>query len=216
MQHVFFLPVSPEYTDRDRQLLQYISNTRSAKVERYIHDTDKKNCLFNYLMVTYCISVYAKIDRDSIIYGYNNTNKPILVSHPNIHFNASHTKGFLCCMISDSECGIDVEHSSNAPIDILDIAFSESEKNFLNNCNDSYSNYNNTFFKMWTLKEAYTKYLGTGLYEDICKINTLSDHFNQNSMTYNYNNYVISTYNISKEKANPIIISEDILYKYYS
>ena len=220
MIQVFLLPINPIYTQQDEPLKAYLPSNRVDNLERYAFSSDKKNCLFNYLLLEYCIHITFNIDIKTLEFGYGDNHKPILLSHPNIHFNTSHTKGFICCVLSDTPCGIDTENSKRHLPNILNAVFSSSEKTQLNNFISDDVRYSEIFYTMWTLKEAYTKMLGTGLTTNFKEVNTLDNHFIKNALTIKENNFIISIYSSEIggiEDSNNIIhlLSEDVIYNFY-
>ncbi|MDO4978862.1 MAG: 4'-phosphopantetheinyl transferase superfamily protein [Candidatus Saccharibacteria bacterium] len=84
----------------------------------------------------------------------NEYGKPYLKGNP-VFFSISHSGPYTICAISDQEIGIDLEE--NVIRDrIVDRFFTTKEQ-------DSVKNNPDSFAEIWTLKEAYSKYLGTGL-----------------------------------------------------
>jgi phosphopantetheinyl transferase len=114
------------------------------------------------------------------------TSSGKLVS-PKGFFNISHCKNYVVFVISDNECGIDIEEKREVKESLINYAFSESDKELIKKPED--------FFLMWTLKEAIAKAegsgfsgeiknipVGTGLieYKDnsyMVKITTLADYY---------------------------------------
>lgn len=224
MLKIFLLPISTTYTLFDEQFELFLPKNRFIRLHSFIHDSDKKNCLLSYLFVCFCLWKTYNIDYDDLIFDRLDNKKPFLVSHPNIHFNLSHTKGFICCAISDKACGIDVETCTNALPEIIDIAFSASEKKFISTLDKSSVSYNYNFYKIWTLKEAYTKQLGTGLFTNFSEINTLSDYIKNNSYTFQKDKYIISIYHnvnesVSSDRtdflSNTQSFKEEDIYNYF-
>lgn len=77
-------------------------------------------------------------------------------------FNISHTRGFVACALAHHDVGVDVE-ASDRPIE-LDIAerfFAPEEVAILNALPTAQKR--STFFRFWTLKEAFIKATGEGL-----------------------------------------------------
>lgn len=72
-------------------------------------------------------------------------------------YNISHTKGMIACVIGKN-VGIDCEKIRFVKDITINRVCSKSEVEFLNNCTDK----NKSFISLWTLKEAYTKMLGSG------------------------------------------------------
>ena len=104
------------------------------------------------------------------IYGVENYSiktgsrgKPYLADHPGIFFNLSHCRGLAVCGISDSEIGADCElirpYSGNAAKNI----FSASEIDFVLQSRSP----SESFFRIWTLKEALGKAMGTGIFSGL-------------------------------------------------
>jgi phosphopantetheinyl transferase len=67
------------------------------------------------------------------------------------------------------------------------------------------------FFEIWTKKEAYTKYLGTGLTIDITTINMLSKEHSDKLYSFGSEDYIFSIYCDDNKKVSPVCISEDEL-----
>ncbi|MBQ5318661.1 MAG: 4'-phosphopantetheinyl transferase superfamily protein [Oscillospiraceae bacterium] len=89
--------------------------------------------------------------------------KPYLPDYPHIHFNLSHCKGLIVCGFSDGEIGVDAELVRPYNGKAAKRIFSSCEMQQVadSNCPDE------TFFRIWTLKEALGKNLGTGLFSSL-------------------------------------------------
>lgn len=89
--------------------------------------------------------------------------KPYLADRPDIAFNLSHCTGLAVCGVSEAEIGVDCEliraYSGNAAKKI----FSDAEIRFVSEGSD----HDETFFRIWTLKEALGKAMGTGIFSDL-------------------------------------------------
>ncbi|KAL5717417.1 hypothetical protein ACHQM5_010422 [Ranunculus cassubicifolius] len=92
--------------------------------------------------------------------SYKNWDLPLL------QFNLSHTASLIACGVtSNMAIGIDVEEKERKTMhNLLSLArryFSSDEIEYLNKITDSEIQ-SQEFIKLWTLKEAYVKALGTG------------------------------------------------------
>lgn len=96
---------------------------------------------------------------------FNKYGKPSVGN--GIHFNISHTRGFVCCAVSDVPVGIDAEYIRKTDPALINKVCSASEKEAILSSDDVCSE----FFKYWTLKESYIKMLGVGLSFPLNKIN---------------------------------------------
>ena len=77
-----------------------------------------------------------------------------------IHVSVSHCLNTFACLISKYNCGLDIQITRD--IDYLKVA-----KRFYNPSEIEYVKDNGKagFYRLWTRKEAYAKYLGTGIIE---------------------------------------------------
>lgn len=91
--------------------------------------------------------------------------KPFITNYPNIYFNLSHCTGLMVCGISGGEIGVDAELIRTYSGKAAKRIFSESERNFVLHGLDKEKN----FFRIWTLKEALGKALGTGISSDLSR-----------------------------------------------
>jgi len=99
------------------------------------------------------------------------TEKP---THPAIHFNISHVSSLVAVALGGHELGLDVETTERrTDIDLLmPRQFTSEEIQWVLRQTDR----RRAFFRVWTLKEAYIKLLGTGF-----RTSTKSFEFNLES-----------------------------------
>lgn len=99
----------------------------------------------------------------TLSYGVETGGKPYLTDYPEVHFNLSHSGDWVVVAVSNEFVGIDVE--KRVPTDkCKDIAkrfFHPEEIMDLDLYKDAMLGWR--FLHYWTCKEAYVKYLGTGL-----------------------------------------------------
>ena len=112
---------------------------------------------------------------------YNEYGKPYIKNNP-IYFNISHSGDYIVIIISDRECGIDIEKIRDINNNIIDKVCLDKEKELII---DSKS-----FTLMWTKKEAYSKYKGLGYAYGLKNIDTTSIEIN----TIYFLDYIISYY----------------------
>jgi len=76
-----------------------------------------------------------------------------------LFFNLSHSGRYAACAAGDAEVGVDVECETDARPSLLKRVFREEELAWLNRQAEP----GPAFRRLWTRKESYLKYLGTGL-----------------------------------------------------
>ena len=109
------------------------------------------------------------IQPDSII--ENAWGKSFLRNHPDVFYNISHCSGGIALSISSLRTGIDIEKIRPFSLAAARKVLTEEE---LRQVFDS-ENPERDFFRFWTLKESYTKAVGTGLSYPLNKIQFMLD-----------------------------------------
>lgn len=94
------------------------------------------------------------------------SGKPYLRTNPAFHFNISHCRGLVVCAIADAPVGIDVEGAKEWPLAILQRTLSTSERAQLTPLQSDPTRFWLSFTRLWSLKEAYLKWQGSGLAVD--------------------------------------------------
>ena len=88
--------------------------------------------------------------------------KPLItgVTNNQIHVSVSHCLDTFACIISDFNCGLDIQNPR-------DINYLKIAERFYDALEIKYVKKNGKegFYKLWTRKEAYAKYIGTGIIE---------------------------------------------------
>jgi 4'-phosphopantetheinyl transferase len=98
------------------------------------------------------------------IFEYAMHGKPALKDYPDIHFNLSHCRHGVLCVIGRQPVGCDIEDiQESLDIDLVHHCFSDSEAARIlaasNPCIE--------FTRLWTIKEAILKLSGKGITDDL-------------------------------------------------
>ena len=129
--------------DKINKLKNYNSKIRSIIGEMLLKELLVKN----------------NVSYNSLDYYINEYGKPYLKDY-NIFFNISHSFDYVITAISNNEIGIDIEKVRQTPIKTINQFATEKEKEYILS---SKNNIEERIFKIFTLKEAYFKRLGTNL-----------------------------------------------------
>lgn len=78
-----------------------------------------------------------------------------------MHYNLSHSGDYALCVAGDKVVGCDIEKVKKAPLKVAKRYFCESEIDYLSRVTEAEQD--NEFFRLWTIKESYSKMLGKGL-----------------------------------------------------
>ena len=91
-----------------------------------------------------------------------------------LHFNLAHTSGVVAMAVCRHErVGVDVEKLGSAPLAVADRFFSAAEAAQLRSLPPDAQP--RRFMRLWTLKEAYLKAVGTGLAGGLGRMSFLFD-----------------------------------------
>ncbi len=155
-------------------MIPFLNEERQKKAEKFHYFEDTKRCVLGYILIQYALYKNYGISMPCK-WKYNTWGKPILNDFPHIHFNLSHSKKWIIACVSAVEIGVDIEQIQKNVAGLYKYVFRDKELDEVM-CMDEYeaSNY---FFRQWTAKEAYLKYLGKGLNKEmrsVCFDNIIS------------------------------------------
>ncbi len=138
-----------------------MSDERKASVLRYRNENDRRRSVLGERLARKGISALFGISEREIEFARTEKGKPFAVN-ANAHFSISHSKDLVVCAVDDREIGVDVELIREIEMRVTKIACTEQDRDFIfepHNENERILR----FFEVWTAKEAYFKYLGTGI-----------------------------------------------------
>ena len=199
---IIFAEISNESNAITHDLLRFVSNERQERIKKFRFDIDRKLSLYSELLIRFQASKVLKISNKEIVFKTGKNGKPFLLNHPDFQFNISHTRNAIVVAFSHSEIGVDVESIKSANFAIANRFFTSSEKKHI----ISHDNTDYAFYEVWTKKDAYIKYLGSGLSIplksfDVLDCNMRSFHI------FNMGKYVISTFCRELAHIEPTIVN---------
>ena len=101
--------------------------------------------------------------------GADDSARPGGSHNPDIYISASHSKNIFACLIGDRPLGIDLQHGRKLdPAKIAGRYFAEEEAELVRRLGAP------EFFRLWTRKEAFSKYTGRGLEDVMAGISVLN------------------------------------------
>ena len=155
--------VSEKIWDFDLQAaLGEISEQRRQQALKFKHEQGQRLCVLAYQLLKEGLSKEYGIT-DNPIFEYNEHGKPSIVGHPEIFFNMSHCKEAAICIISDNPVGVDVECIREFKDSLVNYTMNDEEKAVITKSDNPGA----TFIRLWTMKEATAKLIGTGITHDV-------------------------------------------------
>ena len=174
-------------------LLQLLPKSDQQRASQYYRWQDKQALLFGRALLQYYInqqSLPIDIQQD---FCQEYLQKPQLASNE-FQFNISHCQNWIVCAIATQQkIGIDIEDTQKSiTLDDYAIVFSDHEINYLSSLPTSKQK--NSFFNLWTRKEAAIKLLGLGFSADVKQLNCL-----RSPCQYQENNIAIKWIEINED-----------------
>ena len=158
MIKIFYLSLNTLTPQKINYLKKFVSIDTLNQVKNYKSQAIQQNKIIGEAMIRILLEKYFGIKDANIkktIYG-----KPY-VDNNNVFFNISHSGEYIICAISNQQIGVDIEKIGKNKMHVAHRFFHINEINILKKLNEKAQT--NVFFKLWSAKESYIKYTGSGL-----------------------------------------------------
>ena len=135
------------------------SEGRRRRADKFMFPDDRKRCLCAELLMRYSLFTGRGIrfTGEPLLGKYG---KPYIQGAEDFFFSASHSGKWVVTAYGSSQVGADVEVIKSGSSSIAEGCFTQSEQDYVFADDEGADE---RFIKLWTLKESYIKYLGTGL-----------------------------------------------------
>ena len=145
-----------------------LSEYRIKKASNYRLESDKLLCLAAGIALNKGLKEYNLKEKDLIV-KENKYGKLFFENKKDIKFNLSHSKDTAIAVISNKEVGCDIEKLRKYNEKIANKYFSKGENEFINKSEDK----DESFTRIWTLKESFLKAIGIGLIQNMNEISII-------------------------------------------
>ena len=145
------------------RMLMSVSPERQQIARRYKFPKGKALSLGAALALDKLLQRRGLRERDQR-YLEGKHGKPSLADHPEIHFSISHSSHFVACAMADCEIGIDIQHLVKVNEPLMRRVLSDEELEMV--MAQQGEERQMLFARLWALKEAYLKAVGTGITDD--------------------------------------------------
>lgn len=161
--------VTVQELERD---LAMLPQWRREVVMRYRFHADRVLSSRAFMLLQQALREVWGIDEE-IRFDINDHGKPSIAGHPEVHFNMSHCKAGVLCVVDDEPVGCDIETIvKDLNLDLCRYAMNEQEVQQIT----AAENPRAEFTKLWTMKEAVVKLTGEGLTTPLHDILTVAPH----------------------------------------
>jgi len=169
MYEVIILTISPELERNEFDtLLPLVSPEKQERIKKFRLFQDARNCLLGDILSRVEICRATGFNNRQLKFTVNNFGKPLLISCPDIHYNISHSRDYIACVIADKPVGIDVEVIKPINLKIAERFFSPDETSYIMAGEKALR-----FYEVWTKKESHVKWEGKGLNKPLASFSVI-------------------------------------------
>ena len=174
--------------------LSKVSAQRCEQALKFAHESGRRLSLAAYLLLMEGLEKEYGITEPPV-FEYLEGGKPIIVGHPEIHFNFSHSGNIALCAIDSQPVGADVETPRKITPSLIAYTMNEEEQALIASAPESLS----AFLALWTKKEAILKLTGEGIRSDLKTVLAKPELYHIETITTENYIYSIAKFNkISK------------------
>ena len=173
MTYIACFAISQMDDDCYRTLYSRSSPQRQERANACLRREDKLRCIASDALTRYALRQMS--ERNDLTVSVNKYGKPYIPDAPDFHFNLSHSGRWVVIAYGGSPVGIDVQQlRSDAPIEKLTRRHFTADEQAYILCADGQEQVAR-FYQVWTGKESYLKYLGTGLRIPLASFHVVPD-----------------------------------------
>ncbi|MBP3412078.1 MAG: 4'-phosphopantetheinyl transferase superfamily protein [Oscillospiraceae bacterium] len=155
---VYYLDHIQTITESDvSELLPFLSQERRETMGRYRFPKDRIQSVLAYLLLRYGLIRDHGITQIPEILK-TERGKPYFAENSEICFNLSHCETAVACGFSSRPIGVDVQQRVPYKASLAEYFMTADERNTA-----VLGNADLEFTRLWTVKESYGKYLGSGI-----------------------------------------------------
>ena len=159
---IYSRKVDKEMPDEDfSRLLDTLCCDRREKTSKLKNPSSARESLVAGLLFQEVVQKELKLSAGDIRILRNKNGKPSIEGYNDFFYNISHSGDMVVMAAGDTELGIDIEGLRQRAADdkVAQRCFSERELKYYHGAKDK----TEAFFEIWTMKEAYLKFLGCGI-----------------------------------------------------
>ena len=154
----FKCPLSPSLFAR---LVRHVDDIKRDRILGFRSWEDSHRVLLGDLLSRYAISLATGTAGEEIRFGSNEFGKPWVQMNTGLHFNVSHSGGWVVCAVAGGKVGIDIERIEAVDLSSSRVWMDPGEAARMEGLDPGERI--SFFYTLWTLKESFIKAVGRGL-----------------------------------------------------
>ncbi len=152
--------------------LPLLSGQRREQCLKFRHELGRKTCAAAYLLLREGLLKEYGVTAPPV-FEYGEHGKPFILGHSDIHFNLSHCREAVICVVSNRPVGVDIESIRTYNSSLVCYTMNEMEVRQI----EQSERPDVEFIRLWTMKEAVLKLSGDGIRSDMKTVLTGAEHF---------------------------------------
>ena len=172
--------------------LAVISPQRREQALQFKFEQGQRTCVLAYLLLKKALLEEYGLHMNPL-FEYGEHGKPFIVGHPEIHFNLSHCREAVACVVSDHPVGIDVESIREYHDSLVSYTMSADEEARIQASGRPEAE----FIRLWTMKEARLKLTGEGITDYLKAVLDDAEKYRYTTIEQLDRNYI---YTVCEEK----------------
>ena len=169
------------------EALEALPAWRRERALKFRFEQGRKECAFAYLLLCKALrEVYGIAEQPRFVWGEH--GKPMLEDYPDIHFNLSHCKEAVACVVADRAVGVDVESIGRGNDALMRHVLNDAECEQVERSADPKVE----FTRFWTQKEAFVKLTGRGIDDDLKNLLVKHQNVSLQTEAYTEKGYVVT------------------------
>ncbi|MHA6532883.1 4'-phosphopantetheinyl transferase family protein [Paenibacillus sp. BAC0078] len=161
MVRIFSVKIPEASTVNVQEVLDLLSEERRERTLRYRREEDRIRSVLAEALIRTLLIKEHNMDNRSLRFAVNQYGKPYLADLPGCQFNLTHAGDYVLCAIDQKPLGIDVEEIKPIDLSIASRFFAPGESQEIERMPEDRRL--DHFYQLWTAKESYIKFRGTGL-----------------------------------------------------
>lgn len=163
MHEIYYVQINDVVSEEKIEYFKsFLSAEKQERLDRFHFRADMLRTLYGEVLMRYVMCKRIGVQNHDLQIEKNEYGKPYLKNH-NLQYNISHSGNMVICAISNNEVGVDIEEIKDMDIEIVKRCYSEKEAAYIIEQQGNVQL--REFYRIWTLKEAYVKYLGVGIHK---------------------------------------------------
>ena len=138
--------------------LPQLSQQRREQCLKITHQLGRTTCALAYMLLREGLRKEYGITEPPV-FEYGEHGKPSIIGHPEIHFNLSHCREAVLCVLGDRPVGADIESVREYRESLVRYTMNDDEQDLITRSPKPAIE----FIKLWTMKEAVLKWTGEGI-----------------------------------------------------